>query len=197
VPLAQAEPRPLLAPDLVERFRRGDEEAFLAVYDALGPAVRPILAHFFASPFEREEAGQEVWLHVHRMAAAFDPARGALAPWVRALAANRCREILRARGRRPNPTGELDEGTLVEAETPETRASGERLRAALADFARTLDQEEAAVWRLSLMEELPHDEVARQLGITARRCKYLRAKLLARAAAEPRLRAVLEDVLGS
>ena len=39
-------------------------------------------------------------------------------------------------------------------------------------------------------------EVARARGSTVRRCKYLRLKLLARAAAHPALRAALAEVLG-
>jgi SAM-dependent MidA family methyltransferase len=42
---------------------------------------------------------QEIWLQVHRMCEAYDPARGPLLPWLRAVAVNRCRELLRARGR--------------------------------------------------------------------------------------------------
>jgi RNA polymerase sigma-70 factor (ECF subfamily) len=193
VPALASDPRASLAPEVVERFRRGEEEGFVAVYDAFAPLLRPIVAHFFSSPFEREEATQEVWLHAHRMAGAFDPARGGLGPWLRALCANRCREILRARGRRPNPSEPLAEDALVDGETPETRARDERLRAAVAAFAGALDGEEAAVWRLSLVEDRPHEEVAAAVGISVRRCKYLRGKLLKRAAAEPRLRAVLEE----
>jgi hypothetical protein len=53
------------------------------------------------------------------------------------------------------------------------------------------------VFRLSLVEERAHDEVARAAGITVRRCKYLRMKLLLRAAADPALRAALGEVTES
>jgi hypothetical protein len=39
--------------------------------------------------------------------------------------------------------------------------------------------------------------VASALGISVRRCKYLRMKLLARAAGDPELRAVLGEMVGS
>ena len=62
-------------------------------------------------------------------------------------------------------------------------------------FPRPFEREEAAVFRLSLLEERGHDDVAVALRISARRCKYLRMKLLARMAAHPQLQAALREVL--
>jgi RNA polymerase sigma-70 factor (ECF subfamily) len=186
-------------PGTVARFQRGDREAFLIVHDACAPALRPLVARFFPRPFEREEALQEVWLHAYRIAATYDPARGELVPWLRAVAVNRCKELLRARGRRPDARASLDEGALARLlagePDPEVATRAERLRAAVARFSATLSGEEAAVFRLSLLEERTHEEVAAALGTSARRCKYLRSKLLARAAAHPELRAALEEVI--
>jgi RNA polymerase sigma factor (sigma-70 family) len=186
-----------LSPEALERFRGGDRDAFVTVYDALAGEVRPLVARFFTSPFEREEAVQEVWMHVHRMSHAFDPARGPLGGWLRMVAINRCREILRARGRRPDPRQSLDDEALVADSDPEAEARAARVREALAQFSAGLAGEEASVLRLSLIEERPHDEVARALGITPRRCKYLRMKLLARAATDRLLRQALAEVVGS
>jgi len=192
--MALASAAPVLPSDLLERFRRGDEAAFMSVYDAHAADLRPLVWHFFRSPFEREEAAQEVWLHVHRMARAYDPGRGDLLPWLRSLAANRCREILRAAGRRPSATQELADQDLPSVESPEAAVKQERLRAAVAAFSATLDEEAAAVFRLSFVEELSHGEVASRLGISPRRAKYLKLKLLAAAAQAPALRAALADV---
>jgi len=179
---------------IIQRFRGGDREAFLIVYDAHAALVRPLVARFFARPFEREEAVQEVWLLVVRMAASFDPDRGDLAAWLRALAANRCKELLRARGRRPNADTALGDDDLVAPSDPERLARAERLRAVVARFEAVLAGDEAAVFRLSLLEERSHEEVARAAAISVRRCKYLRMKLLARAALQPELRRALGEV---
>jgi RNA polymerase sigma-70 factor (ECF subfamily) len=186
----------VLLPDLLQRFAAGDAQAFLAVYDSHAADLRPLVARFFVTPFEREEAVQEIWLQVHRVARSFDPARGELRAWLRAVAVNRCREILRARGRRPALAAELSEVEDAGADTPETLARKERVQAAIARFQAALSEEEAAVFRLALLEERSHDEVARVLGISSRRAKYLKLKLLDRAAASPGLRAVLGEVSG-
>jgi RNA polymerase sigma factor (sigma-70 family) len=164
------------------------------VYDAYAASLRPLVARFFPRPFEREEAAQEIWLVVHRMSGLYDAGRGPLLPWLRTVAANRCKELVRARGRRPDPTVTLADDALADDADPEATARAQRVREAVARFAATLTPEEALVFRLSLLEERGHDEVAAAAGISARRCKYLRGKLLARAAAHPELRDVLGEV---
>lgn len=195
-----ASDRHVVAPELLERFRRGDQAAFLQVYEVHAPDLRALVGRFFASPFEREEATQEIWLQAHRMSAMYDPDRGVLLPWLRALAVNRCKEILRARGRRPDPRAELDEDTLVAdpdaGSNPHQAAQQRRVQEAVQRFAAGLSREEAAVFQHSLLEDRAHDEVAGMIGISARRCKYLRKKLLARAAADPGLAAVLAELGG-
>jgi RNA polymerase sigma factor (sigma-70 family) len=186
-----------LTPGALERFRRGDREAFVAVYEAHAAELRPLVARFFLRPFEREEAIQEIWLQVHRMCQAYDPERGPLMAWLRAVAVNRCREILRARSRRPDPRQSVEDEDLAALDDPEADARAARVRAAVARFSAGLDKEEAEVLRLSLVEERSHEEVAAALGITVRRCKYLRMKLLARAAGDPELRAALGEMVGS
>ena len=177
------------------RFRVGDREAFLIVYAAYAPAVRGLVGRFFARPFEREEAVQEVWLLAHRMARSFEPTRGPLLPWLRTVAANRCKELLRAQGRRPDPRAELDDD-LQEPGGVEEKVGAARLREAVARFSAGLSPDEASVFRLSLVEERTHEDVARAAGISARRCKYLRMKLLLRVAADPTLRQALREVAG-
>lgn len=168
----------------------------MSVYEAHAADLRPLVARFFRSPFEREEATQEIWLQVHRVADAYDPARGALLPWLRALASNRCLELLRARGRRPDASVALADDAVTAAADPEEDARNGRLREAVAAFAARLDPEEAAVFRLALIDELPHEEIAVRLGISVRRCKYLKLKLLTAAARAPGLRRALEEVRG-
>jgi RNA polymerase sigma factor (sigma-70 family) len=183
--------------DTEARFRRGEREAFLKVYEAHATAVRALVGRFFLRPFEREEAVQEVWLLVHRVAKAFDPSRGELLPWLRTVAANRCKELLRAQGRRPDPRVELAEEDLLATSDPEDETRTARVRTAVERFVAGLSAEEALVFRLSLVEERSHDEAAKAAGISARRCKYLRMKLLVRAAADPVLRQVLGEVTES
>ena len=166
----------------------------MTVYDAHAPVLRALVGQFFLRPFEREEAVQEVWLLIHRVAGTFDPARGALLTWLRTVAANRCKELLRAQGRRPDPRLELAESDWIAASDPEIEARAARVEAAVAAFASRLEGDEAKVFRLLLFEDRAYDEAAKLSGLSARRCKYLRGKLLVRAAADPELRRALREV---
>jgi RNA polymerase sigma factor (sigma-70 family) len=194
-----SDPRlPELLPELLDRFRRGDRQAFLAIYDEHEAIVSRLVRRFFPRPFEREEATQEVWLLVLRVARAFDPGRGKLLAWLRVGAANRCREILRARASRPDARHEVpDQEAGPETSDPERLLRMSRLRAALGRFSMGLTPVDAVVLKLSLLEERPHAEVAAISGATIRRCKYLRKKLLATAVADPDLRAAMDEVGGS
>lgn len=185
-----------VSPAVVAAFRAGDRAAFITVYDALSAQVRPVIARFFPSSFERDEAVQEVWMHVLGVARSFDPARGELLPWLRSVAANRCRELLRARGRRVQPDAELEPDLVADGDAPDTHASRARARAALERFAGRLTGPEARVFKLSILDERSHDEVAAALGISPRRCKYLRLKVLRRALADSGLRQALEELGG-
>ena len=198
-----------IAPTVASAFRRGERDAFLTVYDACAPMMRTVAARFFPRAFDREEALQEIWLLAFRSAGTYDVARGELWPWLRMLAVNRCKELLRARGRRPeghlvdgvagNAGGAVEDTITPQMEqvegrafpNPERAVSAEQVRAAVAAFAATLDPEERQVFVLSLVEEMTHAEVAAATKLSARRCKYLRMKLLIRASRDPGLAAAL------
>lgn len=182
----------------VVRFASGDRDAFLEVYRAYAGPLRRWVAKFFRSPFEQEEAVQEAWLTVHRMHHAYDVNKGELGPWLRTVTANRCRELLRARGRRPDASVPLEdvEGTLwLDAPGPEDAVLRAKLREAVEKFAAGLDPQETAVLRQSLVDGQTHEQLAAALGVTVRQSKYLKLKLLQRAAADPVLRQLAEEVL--
>ena len=182
----------------VVRFAVGDRDAFLVVYRAYAVPLRRWVARFFKSPFEQEEAVQEAWLTVHRMHKSYDVNKGELGPWLRTLAANRCRELLRAKGRRPDasvPLEDVDGALWLDAPGPDEAVLQARLRQAVEAFAAGLEPEEAKVLRHGLIEEQTHEELAAVLGVNVRRSKYLKLKLLQRAAADPALQALASEVL--
>jgi RNA polymerase sigma-70 factor (ECF subfamily) len=178
------------------RFARGDRDAFLDVYSAHAPAVRRWVARFFKSPFEQEEAVQEVWLTAHRMQTAFEPRRGPLVPWLRTLCANRCRELLRTQKRQPPadvPIEDVAEALWLDAPLPDAEAHLKALRAEVQRFAASLPPEEARVLELSFVEQRSHPEIAKTLGIDERRSKYLKQKVLAAAVKDERLMTLLKE----
>jgi RNA polymerase sigma-70 factor (ECF subfamily) len=177
---------------LCTRFVAGDEAAFGEVFARFKRDVFRVVARFYRRPFDQEEAFQEAWLDVYRNRGRFDVNRyEELGGWVRTVARNRCLDLLAAAGVRPPPVADDDAAAL--ASPAPGPGAGDEIRAALGRFVAGLDAEERRVFELCFVEERAHDEVARLLGITQRRSKYLKKKLLARLEADPGLRSVREE----
>jgi RNA polymerase sigma-70 factor (ECF subfamily) len=180
--MEQRSPEPT---ELLVRFSRGQRDAWGEVYSRYAQSVRRWVRRFFRSAFEEEEAAQEVWLTVHRMQSHFDVNKGALAGWLRALTANRCRELIRARGRRPDasvPIDDLDDALWLDAPLPDEAAINAALKRAVDTFKTQLDPQEAKLLELSFGEGHTNEEVATALGLTVRQAKYAKKKLVAKAA---------------
>ena len=181
---------------LEARFARGGRAAFLEAYEALSLDVRNWVKRFFKSPFEQEEAVQEVWLTIHRMQGGFDPARGELRAWLRSVCANRCREILRASSRRPAanvPIEDVADAVWLDAPLADEAVHQQNLKTEIERFSKTLGAEEAAALQLCFVEQRTHSEIAAKLNIDERRSKYLKQKVLKAAMQDERLMAVLEE----
>lgn len=147
-----------------------------------GSMVRSIVSRYFKIGFDRDEALQEVWLHLYRRREALDASRpGEIRGFVATLARRRCIELLRKAGRRlpegpeadvPDPGGE-----------PIRRGAGEQreLAEAVEGFRRRLAPEWQRFFDLHFVEGRPAAEAARTLGIGVPRAKYLKRVLVARA----------------
>ena len=81
--------------DLLLQVARGDESAFAALYDELGPAVYGLARRVIRDPARAEEVAQEVFLQVWQTAARFDPERGRAKSWVLTLAHRRAVDAVR------------------------------------------------------------------------------------------------------
>jgi RNA polymerase sigma factor (sigma-70 family) len=177
--------------ELIVRFVSGDREAFVEVFDRFHRDLHLVVRRFFRGAFDQEEALQEIWLKLYRMRDRFDINRSAgFGPWLRQVARNRCIDLLKERGRSHE---------IPVAET-EARCEASQLssvhdaytRRVLSDFLARLDGEQRRFFELCYVQELPHEEIAAALGISVRRSKYLKKKLLARLLRSSALRGARE-----
>lgn len=146
------------------------------------------------SPFEQDEALQEIWLHVFRHREAVDVNQLEAFPgWLQVLARNRCIDYARRRGREQREVpDETVEAVLVDVATPydpveaaQTRAAVERLKAQLKN------DEQRRFFELHFEKELSVVEAARALGIGEARAGYLKAAIVKRARKSRGLRQAL------
>lgn len=170
----------------MERYATGDESAFGALYDALGPRLRRFLRRRLRDEVLAEDFVQQTFLQMHRARGHF--MRGAeVAPWAFAIARNLLADAVRRR--RIEPVLLDGEGAAMD-EQPSTepmaddllhaRRMADRLRQTVAGLPDT----QRIAFELIKQDGLSLSEAAQLLGttVTAVKLRAHRAYLSLRAA---------------
>jgi RNA polymerase sigma-70 factor (ECF subfamily) len=145
---------------------RLEPEAFTGIYDRYFPVIHRYVAGRLGYQ-AADDLAAEAFLVAFRKRGRFDPARGAVRPWLFGIATNLIAQHRRAEVRRyqamarrgPEQAAESHEGTVVAS------LSGAGLRPELARALGALSQGERDVVLLSALGELSHEEIARALAI--------------------------------
>lgn len=159
--------------------RQGDAEAFAALVRVFGPRVRRMAMHYFRSPFDQEEAVQEVFLLLHRQREAIDPVRSVqLAGFILTLARRRMLDLLRSR-RKEAPAEELKDDALADdSQAPLQQAAEAELVELLKRFEEKLNPKYRSYFRAVFVEGRDFDEAREALGLSRLRARYLKLVLL-------------------
>jgi RNA polymerase sigma-70 factor (ECF subfamily) len=144
---AGTRPSPATVSDdtLVERVAGGDRDAFTVLYRRYERPIFGVLLRLAGQRAVAEEWLQEAFMRVWLAAATHDPARGAVRPWIYAIALNTARtELSRKRSRTPHVS-------LAEAgmDLPDASAGEQPLVA-------RLDAREQAEALAEALRALPH-----------------------------------------
>jgi len=129
---------------------------------------------FVGNAAAADDLVQETFLQVHLAAGTFDPQR-AFKPWLYTVAANKGRDYMRARGRRPvqsldgpgagaeGPSGAalLEAGDTSAVEEYETEERKELVRTLIAKLA----EPQRLILVLGYYQKLPYSEIADILGV--------------------------------
>ena len=153
-------------PDLAARLKRRDPQAMAELYDRYGRLAYSLILRIVRDAGLAEDLVQETFLRVWNRAQAFDEQRGALGPWLLAVARNRAIDYLRSSdGRMARSAYEL-----VEMENPALFANLEneilssdqarRIREALTKLNPT----HRNVIELAYFEGLSQTEMAQKMG---------------------------------
>src|SRR5277367_6337039 len=145
--------------ELLERFALGDREAFETLFheyqrEVFGWCMRIVRDRGIA-----EDLTVEAFWKMHRAHARFDPTRS-FGAWARRIATNLALDHLR-RTRREVPLV-VDVADAPRANPGIQRETREQIAAAFRDLAPKL----RVVATLSLVEDVPHREIADALGIS-------------------------------
>ena len=99
--------------DLARRLQRRDPEAMADLYDRFGRLAWSLIVAIVRDAAVAEDLVQETFLRVWNRVHAFEPGRGALGPWLLAIARNRAIDHLRSLSARMDRNSfELGSGSL-------------------------------------------------------------------------------------
>jgi RNA polymerase sigma-70 factor (ECF subfamily) len=151
--------------ELVVRLQRRDPQALAELYDRYGRLVYSLIVRVVRDGALAEDLVQETFLRVWNRAQGFDAQRGALGPWLLAVARNRAIDYLRsASGRERNALEleEVDHPSLYTDMERDILASDKArvIRAALEKLAPN----QREVIELAYFEGLTQTEMAERMG---------------------------------
>ncbi len=148
--------------------RRGDRQAFAALFKHFAPRVKSYLMRLGTSEGLAEELAQEAMVSLWRKAAGFDAGRANVSTWIFTIARNlRVDHFRRVGNRATHDADEFDGDETADdalAQPDELLLARER-EAGVREAIARLPAEQAQVLRLSFYEEQPHSQIAEALGL--------------------------------
>jgi RNA polymerase sigma-70 factor (ECF subfamily) len=143
-------------PEVLQRFRLGDEVAVKAVYDRYAGPVYAVAVSLLGDPDLAADATQQTFIKAWRAASTYDPDRS-FGPWIYAIARRTAIDTYRKQAR----SVALSKEPITVGEGLETAWEVFEVRLALDQ----LPEDERQVIRLSHFEGFTHVEIAHVLDI--------------------------------
>ena len=146
------------------RVVRGDEPAFLMLYDRHAARVHALTLRILNDPMLAEEATQDAFLKLWSRARLFLDERGSLLLWLLTIARRTALDRLRLEGRRPVLSDANDPDDLWQV-IPDQDSMPEEARWRSLHFAvQSLDLDYRRVIELAYFQGLSQSEIAEVLG---------------------------------
>ena len=152
--------------DLARRLRARDPRVMSTIYDRYGKLAYSLIFRMVRDSAAAEDLVQETFLRVWNRAQSFDAERGALGPWILAVARNRAIDYIRSRdGRMSAAAVDLDrlENHPLFAKLEDSALSLDRSRRLKAAFAK-LAPHQREVIELAYFEGLSQTEMAERMN---------------------------------
>lgn len=168
-PAIMRNPEPLQAnqdADLLERARRGEQEAFRRLVEIYTPKVYRLVASILGRGHEAEDATQDVFFKVHRKLDTFRE-ESAFYTWLYRVAYNTASDHLKKRKRRKTRLVEdLDRLPVADpGDAPDARLDRDALRQEVRDALAALPEKFRMVLVLREMDGLTYEEIGKALKL--------------------------------
>ncbi len=149
---------------LVQRLVRGDQQAFLDLYDRHASRVNALTLHILGDPMRAEEATQDTFLKLWSRARLYLAERGSFLAWLLTIARRTALDRLRLEGRRPLLSDGNDPDDVWPAIRDESQDPDEARWRSLHFAVRALPQEQQVVIEMAYYQGLSQSEIASELG---------------------------------
>jgi RNA polymerase sigma-70 factor (ECF subfamily) len=159
---------------LIGLARDGDKQAFGQLMQRYEKELFNFLVKFMGQRTLAEDAFQETFLQVHISASSFDTQRR-FRPWLYTIAANKARDLLRSKARRPamqlttsdDQGGEVDlwHNLLRDETTPQDILEQKQQKELVREMVAKLPEHLREILVLAYFNQLPYKEIAQVLGI--------------------------------
>ena len=150
--------------DLVARVGQGDERALRSLHRRYAALVFTVATRVVDAA-AAEEIVQDVFMTLWRKHEAFDPARGALKPWLCQVTRRRALNVLRSRGRSPDEGADGIEDVADDALQADEALWGAHRRSTLRAAVAALPEEQRRALSLAYFDELTQEQVADVLQV--------------------------------
>jgi RNA polymerase sigma-70 factor, ECF subfamily len=175
-PAGQTPPQALSDEQLLARYRTGDQNSFRTLVERYQRELFHFLVRFLGDRAMAEDTFQETFLQVHESADDFDVHRR-LRPWLFTIAANKARDVIRSRSRRPAGAlqaaitpGDEDNGRFVDLinsdiEMPGTSLERAELAARVRETIMGMPDSLREILLLAYFSQFPYKQISDILGI--------------------------------
>jgi RNA polymerase sigma-70 factor (ECF subfamily) len=162
-----------LAPSVIARARRGDEEAFHVIFNRYGRPILSFINDLVQNRDLAEELAQETFVRAYRnLGSLKDETR--LSTWLFGIARNVVRESSRQARREERHVG-LDEPVSLGLESPEVLPEGAVLDRELNETIQralmALDEDKRLVFSLKIFHEKSYEEISAITGYSIGKLK--------------------------
>lgn len=166
--------RPEPLPDeqaLVERAMQGDKRAFERLYRHYAPGLFSyVLVPMLGNHDDAQDCVRETFISAHRALPRYEWRGSSIYPWLKTLAKNKARDLLRASGRRQRLRGAFSHhldvfGDSEPASPMEEVVQRQAMRSRIDAVLDELNPRYAHVLRLRLLEDRSREDCAELLDI--------------------------------
>ena len=149
---------------LIQGVVRGDQKAFLTLYDRHAARVHALALRMLREPMMAEEVTQDTFIKLWSRARMYLPGRGSFSVWLLTIARRTALDRLRLEKRRPLLSDSNDPDDMWPS-LPDTSQDADEARWKSLHFAvRALPHDQQQVIELAYYQGLSQSEIAEELG---------------------------------